>query len=693
MRLALPVLALVVATRAGAQQDSTSRADRAHTDSVRPDSVRADSARRIAAVVVTALRTRAALATAPWAVSVRDASETTRGRPGLALDEALRGTGVQVENRYNYALGERIAVRGFGARAQFGVRGVRVIVDGVPATMPDGQTTLNHVDLGTLHRAEVVRGPASSLWGNASGGVILLESAAPPEGAFAHRAAITGGGEGLRRLCAGTGGTTGALGWTLNAARTTYDGYRRHADAENLHANGRANLALGNTRLQLAGAAVQYDARNPGSLNDSLLRVDRRQAFARNVVQRTGERGRHAQLGGAAARAVGAGEVELSGWTLARSLDNPIPTTIIDLDRRAGGARAIYRMDDARVHLAAGVEAEQQRDARRNFANSGGARGALTLDQRERVTTLAAFVQSSQAWGRFTVLGGLRGDRARFSVRDALVTTSDPDDSGARTMTARSEAAGVSYALGRATLYANAATAFETPTTTELANRPEGAGGFNPSLQPQRTRSWELGARGRAGLGLEWDAAAYRAEVRDLLVPFEVPDAPGRQFFRNAGQARHTGAEASAMLRPVRWLQFRASYAWTDAEFRRYTVGEATFDGNRVPGVTPHRAELAATASRASGWFASLESRWASRTMVNDANTASNPAYRVLDARAGRDALRLGRAWLSAFAGVNNLLDAAYNGSLTVNAFGGRYYEPSPGRSLYAGLSLTALPR
>jgi iron complex outermembrane receptor protein len=632
---------------------------------------------------------------APFPVSVVRGAEIRQGRPGLALTEALAAVpGVQVDNRFNYALGERISVRGLGARAQFGIRGVRVLVDGIPATLPDGQTTLNHVDPAALGRAEIIRGPASALYGNASGGVIHLSTAPAPDAPIASEHRVLAGAHGLLRAESSIGGRAGAASYRVYASRLGYDGYRAHSSAENLNAGGSLHLARGADELRLSFTAVRYDALNPGSLSDSLLRADRSAAFARNVAQRTGEEGRQAQAGAWWRRQMGPGALEVSVHGLARSIDNPIPNAVIDLDRRVGGVRAAWQADAGALRWTAGGELEAQRDDRLNFANDAGERGTRTLDQAEGVTSSSAFAQATAALpGRLEATGALRYDRFRFSVRDRLIGTDNLDDSGARTMDRWSPALGLSWAAAPAvSLYANLATAFETPTTTELANRPTGAGGFNPDLQPQRIVSVEAGARARLAPWAWVEAAAYRARIADALIPFEVAGAPGRVFYRNAGSARHRGIEAAAALTPRRAWTARAAYTWTDARFGRYVVGDDDRAGNRVPGVAPHRLDVALLASPERGPFTGVDVRYVSRTPVADDDAEGrfgSPAYTLVDLRGGWEGLRMGRAAFSPFAGVGNLLDRAYNTSVVINAFGRRYYEPGPGRTLYAGLRLT----
>ena len=680
------------------------RPDSAARDSLRRDSTRAVTLRP---VTITVLQTPFDLARAPYAVSQLGVREIQAGRPGLNLAEALVGVpGVQVDNRYNYALGERISVRGYGARAQFGVRGVRVLVDGIPATLPDGQTTLNHVDVASLGRIEAVRGPAAAIYGNASGGVLQLESSVPPDARFEQRVRYTGGADGLSRLQSQTAGRVGdadtPLGYFLNLSRLNYGGFRDHADAKNLVVSSGVEFGGERTTLELVAHGADYEARNPGSLSDSLLHVDRDMAFARNVVQQTGEEGKHGEVGATLRQAVGSGQIVASVWGIGRELDNPIPDRIIDLDRRAGGGRAAYAgrvaIGSVPVQWAVGGEVQRQRDDRLNFRNDSGRRAELLLDQREIVTTTAGYARlAGNLNERLSLLAAARLDRARFEAEDHFLADST-DDSGERTMDSFNPSVGVSYSTGRAaTFYANFATAFETPTTTELANQPTGAGGFNPELDPQRSASFEVGATTRlGGLGLA-QVAVYHSRIRDALIPFEVEGVPGRQFFRNAGSAVHRGVELGATLLVLPEVTLRGAYTFTDAKFDEYVVNGTSFNGNRVPGVAPHRVDAVLTydvpgAGALGGLFVEIEERYLSHTPVNDANApaTASPPYALTNLRVGLDETRVAGVAVAPFLGVTNVFDREYNTAVTVNAFGRRFYEPGPVRGVYAGVSLAA---
>jgi iron complex outermembrane receptor protein len=654
-----------------------------------PVSAQQPSADTLVPVQVRVLRTPFDVTNAPFSVTVVGPRGAAAARQGFALDEVVgRVAGVQVDNRLNFALGERLSIRGIGARTQFGVRGVRVIVDGIPATLADGQTVLNNVDLASVGRAEVLRGPASSLYGNASGGVVTLQSAPAPDVPFRPRLRFLYGSDALIHGIVSGAGTHGQATYTVTADRLDYNGYRAFSAAHNTHVNAIATYTPKRSQIEVIGNMVRYTAQNPGSLSDSLLQIDRRQAYATNVLDQTGERGAQTQLGINARTSVWGGEWRTSVYGLQRAIDNPIPATIIKLHRLAGGARVAYAAtyhgaDEQSVTALAGFEADVQHDDRQNYANEQGTLGAIALDQLERVTSMSPFAQVSVVMGKVYVLGGVRYDDFRFAAADRFVTEDNPDDSGVRHMSALSPSIGVTYALNNAIhLYANTATSFQTPTTTELANRPDQAGGFNPSLQPEHTHSIETGMQGFMFGRVQYHIAVYRMRITGELIPFEVASSPGRDFYRNAGTAVHKGIETDldASLTPS--LTAHVSYGYTDARFAMNTLAGGAARGHRIPGVVPQLLTAAIDLGASDTRFVSLEMRAQSATPVNDANSASSPGYVVLNTR-GEIPLM---ARSSLFGGIDNLFDRRYNTSVVVNAYGGRYFEPGAGRTVYVGL-------
>ncbi|MEO7217065.1 MAG: TonB-dependent receptor [Gemmatimonadaceae bacterium] len=665
------------------------------TPLARPAAAQGSTSDTLTAVHVTVLRTPFDATTAPLSVASVGARDISVARPGFSLDEALgQVAGIQVDNRLNFAVGERLSVRGIGARSAFGTRGVRVIVDGIPATLADGQTELSNIDMGSLGLAEAIRGPASALYGNASAGVISLRTLPPPSAAFAPSARLMSGSDGLKRVQFGAGGMKGRATYIINAGRLDYDGYRAYSSARNAHVNAVSTYDWNGGSVRLVANTAQSNAENPGSLSDSLIAIDRRQAYSNNLRQKTGKTGRQNQFGVTAHLLAGPGQFEISGYGLTRAINNPTPPTIIGIHRVASGARATYTVSQGeatrRVTALVGGETDLLRDDRRNWQNSRGTAGATTLDQRERVTSMSPFVQLSAVLGRATFLGGARYDHFRFAANDNLINADNPDDSGVRTMSSASPTLGVSYALASAmSLYANIATAFQTPTTTELTNRPSGAGGFNPGLQPERTHSHEGGVRGRTSR-LSYDVAAYDMRIDDELIPFQVASAPDRQFYRNAGTARHRGIDADVTFEVAPGIRTRGSYSFTDARFVSYAVPSGasltSYATNRVPGVAANIASLSVQVGDPVGRFLSVEERYRSNIPVNDANSAYAPASIVTSLRGS---VPFGHVAL--FGGIDNVFNEMYDTSVSVNAFGKRYFDPAAGRTVFAGVDLLSL--
>ena len=657
----------------------------------------------LAPVVVTVLRSPLRLDRVPFSTSVLAGPEFTEGNTGLFIEEALHGLpGVRVQNRYNASVGERISIRGFGARSQFGVRGIKILVDGIPATLPDGQSTLDHLDIGSLGRVQALRGPAAALYGNGAGGVILFESVPPHSGAYRHDAAVVAGSDGLLRVQTTGSGTAGGVTFRASAAQSRFDGFRNNETGSGedpysqstrttLNAGFAANAAGGRLSLQLNG--LQLDALNPGSLPGELFDDGSNQAWGFNVGRRTRKDVRQGQAGISWQGGVGGLEGTFSAYGVRRELDNPIPTSVIDLDRSGGGVRvALGRGWDVAAGSARadfGVEGEFQSDDRRNFANDGGEAAALTLDQQERVRATALFGQLQLPLNtRIGVVGALRFDHFSFNADDRFQAANNPDDSGTRTMTGLNPSLGLHLDLGDHGVFASVARSFETPTTTELANQPDRAGGFNPGLEPQRGWTLEGGLRGDLGGRASYDLAAYSSTLANQLVPFEVPSAPGRRFYRNAGKSRIQGFEAAARAELSSLLSARLAYGYVDARFTEFSVGGNDYADNSVPGIAPHRLEGALRAALGL-WYGELRVEARGEVPANDANDARADGYTLVELRVGGSGIRAGEMRLSPFAAITNLTDARYASSVVVNAFGGRYFEPGPDRGGYLGLSVT----
>ncbi len=674
-----------------------------------------DSVIPLDSMVVTVLRATDGLGRAPYAVSVQSGRALQLGNTGFSLDEALQGIpGVQIQNRYNYSVGERISIRGFGARAQFGARGIKIFVDGIPATMADGQSTLDHLDIGTLGRVEIMRGPSAAMYGNGGGGVLSFQTKAAPEVPVREEATASFGENGFMRFQSTTSGTTGGTSYLLNISHLTYDGFRTVGDstlfaeeradsslyglATRLNVNGQVALEAGSGRLLFTANYMDLAAESAGGLNRDDIYVNEslnaRGGGFGNIARNARKDVYQGQLGATWTGPVGNLNAEFVGWGLFRRMDNPIPPRIIDLSRNAFGLRTVISSDSggdpSRFTWAGGFDLDFQRDDRVEHANDAGTRGTLTKDQFETVNAAGVFLQGSAPLGeRVTVVGGLRYDRFDFEVEDRLTT--DGDDSGDRIMDALSPTVGLVVQVSPdLSVFGNFATSLATPTTTELANDPDGTGGFNPSLDPQTGNTGEIGFRGQANARFGYEAGVFLSKLKDELVPFEDPAQPGRVFFRNAGESTHKGFEASVRAALPNGVFGQIAYTFVDAKFDDFTVDGEVFDGNFIPGLARHRFEGLVRYSRAT-WFGEVRGDHVGKIYTNDANDGNTAAknYTLWEARTGLSGQRVGNILVAPYVSVTNIFDEVYSAAVAVNAFGSRYYEPGPRRAFSAGVTAT----
>jgi iron complex outermembrane receptor protein len=446
-------------------------------------------------------------------------------------------------------------------------------------------------------------------------------------------------------------------------------------------------------------------ADNPGSLTLAELRANRDTVPALNIARNAGKDVTQVQSGATVRRTMtNGGEATVTIFGLTRDLRNPITTTYIDLDRVAYGARTSVAyplpLGSFAHRLTTGFDFQRQRDDRENFMylNTPGdsaRRGTIrSLDQLEHVTEFGPFVQSAlELSSRSTIMAGLRYDWVKFDVRDRLIAGSNPDDTGERLMRALSSSLGlVMNPSGNLTVYGNVGSSFETPTTTELANSPSGAGGFNTGLKPQHAWNFELGARGSLDR-FTYSIAVFQADVRDALVPYEI-EAP-RFFYRNAGSTRHKGLEVSGNLPVVPGVSLAAVWTRSDYRFRKYSFTDAAgthvLNGRPLAGIPQNWLHLTVRAEpRAfAGAWAEVQQTHSSGYLVSDvANTRTSPWW-ATNVRAGWDG-KAGSTRLAPFIGINNALDHRYVSSVVINAARGRYYEPAPARNVYLGLSIRA---
>lgn len=651
-------------------------------------------------IVVTAPRVDTLITEVPAAISVVESDDIQLAQPTLGLDESLvRIPGIFSQNRFNFAQDLRLSIRGFGARAAFGIRGIRIVVDGIPATLPDGQSQVDSLDLGSTQRVEVMRGPASALYGNASGGVIHIITEEGPETPFVE-ARTTHGEYGLWKMQLKSGGQTGPLNYLFNTARLEYGGYRDQSRTESVVFNGKLRFDIDDASELTALINILDSPRadDPGGVSREDIEMEgRRAAAAVNRENQTGEEVSQQRFGLIYRRALGAlHDVQVNGYFTARQFRGAIPFRVVGFDRHfvGGGIQYGYRGElfGRKSRLTVGLDVQHQVDRRKNYTNDNGEPGdELLLNQDEKVTSVGPYIQEELGLlDNLTLVLGGRYDNVRFQVDDFFLTDGD-DDSGSRTFDQLTGRFGLLYRpQPEVNVYVNIAQSFETPSTTELVNRPpddqsHDPGGLDPDIDPQKAINYEMGVKGRVFHRLSYELALFYILLRDELIPFEEQ---GRTFFRNAGKSKRYGLELGLGFEMMQGLRTSLAYTYLHAEFREFGQDNGEdLDGNDVPGLPDHQIHAEIFYRHDWGFYGGFDVLHVSDFFVNDANTEKNSAYTVANLRLGYD--YIWEHWtLAPFLGIQNLFDEAYNSNVRINAFGGRFFEPAPELNVYGGLSV-----
>ena len=637
------------------------------------------------------------------------------GRMQAQLSESLGGVpGLQVQNRQNLAQDLQLSVRGFGARSTFGVRGVRIYVDGIPATLPDGQGQTSNIDIGSLDHVELLRGPFSALYGNSSGGVIQVfteDGEAPPRLGFSAAA----GSFGSTRFGAKASGASGNIDYVLSASRFRTDGYRDHSAATRDIANGKLGVQLDDgSRLTLIATSVRIDAQDPLGLTQAQLDGDPRAAplatqyDTRKTVDQT-------QVGLLYERRIDATQdlrLMVYGGDRRTTQFQSIPPSaqvgalsaggVIDLQRRYAGFDARWTVRTALAgrpfELSTGLAYDSLHEQRRgyeNFVGIGaaqqlGVQGALRRDERNQVGNVDPYLQTRWDFAeRWSLEAGLRQSTVRFDSDDRYQRGINGDDSGDARYRKLLPAAALRFAATRdLNLYVTGGRGFETPTLNELSYRPGNVGGLNFALQPSVNRSLEVGAKARVADGL-LTAAVFQTRTDDEIVT--ATNSGGRATFQNAGRTQREGVELAWLHETRNHWRTQLAYTWLDARYSDgfcspapCALGNAIAADNRIPGIAKQSFFASFGYAPAEGWRAGAELRALGRIEANDANTASAEGYALLALQAGY-VQRWDKWEFNAFARVDNVTDRRTVGSVIVNEGNARYYEPAPGRNWTVG--------
>ncbi|MEX2367856.1 MAG: TonB-dependent receptor, partial [Pseudohongiellaceae bacterium] len=574
-------------------------------------------------IVVTGTRTAKQLGELPLAISFVGLDDIQLGRQELGLDESLaRIPGLFMQNRYNFSQDLRVSIRGFGSRSSFGIRGIKVYSDGIPVTLPDGQSGTDDLDLGSMQSIEVVRGPSASLYGTAAGGVISVTSEDAPEDPFVE-SKLTFGEYGHQKYQIKTGGQSGRLNYLLNASYLEMDGYREHSELEHSLINTKFRYTIDDTSdlVAIINAVDSPLANDSGGITRPEAEADPRQAQPRNTSSNAGEAFNQQRLGLVYNKTLSSKhDFSIRGYSMWKDFQNflPIGTHIpfvgddgvVEFDRKFYGGGGRYTYTDTLMglpnSLTLGIDIDIQKDERKRFLNNAGIKGTVAFDQVEKAESLGFYFRNELELSNTMALSlGGRFDNLDLGVVDRYLLNGD--QSGSLDFNQFNPAIGLMWnATSTMNLYANYATSFETPTFTELGTPAQelnvNLGGFN-NVTAQEADSFEVGAKGTLGDRLYYDLALYTMDVEDEIS--NIVSIANRAFFENSDTDRQ-GLEAQIQAELTEGLNLTMAYTWSDFTFSSFQNQPAAV-GAQVPGIPEHQLYSELNYTHTSGAYMVLD--------------------------------------------------------------------------------------
>jgi iron complex outermembrane receptor protein len=670
-------------------------------------------AQSLEGVVVTATRAEQRSFDAPAAIQSINRDTIENAGPQVNLSESLsRVPGLTILNRQNYAQDLQVSIRGFGSRASFGIRGIRLLIDGIPATTPDGQGQGSSISLTSTDRIEVLRGPLALMYGNSSGGVIQAFTRDAPEQPEFGAQYYTGS-YGMHRSDWQYAGRVGDYGLVADYSTFDTNGYRDNSQTERKQFNGKLSFNP-NEKTRVNVVFNQFDmplAQDPLGLTAAQLAANPQQAGTSAISARVRKITSQNQLGTSLTHTLDADRTLTARayYGTRENLQYQSNSTWVGLNRDYYGAGLQYteqtKIGGKPVLLVAGYEFDSSKERRQGGTATGGEKtpGSLTRNEDNMALNSDFFVQATtQASEKVSVITGLRSSTVRFSSEDYFL--SDGSGSGAVTYRATSPVLGVTFhATDDLNLYANYGKGFETPTLAEVAYT-DSTGAtplakFNPGLSASSNQHYELGVKWLPSHQSRVDFNLFQIDSTDEIVV--STSAIGRTAFKNAPGTSRRGVELSASTLLTPHVSAMLSSSWIDAQFSQaYANNSASVAaGNKLPGIPQNflfsellwssRALGGGAKSRAYlGSRAGLELTHAGKIFANDVNTASAEGYTTLNAKFSHG-WAVGSGNLTAYARIDNLTDQNYVGSVIVNQASSQFYEPAPGRNWTLGLRLT----
>ena len=630
-------------------------------------------------VEVSALRAKVNKFNAPLSLTVQAISPNWTG-PSRSLQEYLTAIpGVFTLNSSNYAQDLRISIRGFGARAGFGIRGIKLVVDGIPETTPDGQGQIDNLPLSLIREISVIRGPSALRYGNASGGVIAINTLSPGGERMSSVSMLTGG-FGQRQLSITNSFGDDKNAYLLHFTSQKIKGFREHSAVENNLFNFRSSHQLSDkTKLNLQLNHVSSPiAQDPGGINLEDFQSNPFTARGLNISYNAGERLTHSKVGASLVSEISAKMVmNAYGFYSGRDFDAFLPFEnggVVDLNRSYGGQGSSLSSEAGDWKFQIGYDWTSQNDHRQRYENIEGVIGVQTLNQNEIFKALGGYFIGEWQKNQWTFSGGVRYDRNTLTVQDQFLVNGDNSDQ--IYLNAISPQLGFSYQIGSISLFGGYSSGYETPTLSELSATIDGEGGFNKDLDIQKAQQFELGMRYQSNQ-LRGSLVWYNIATQNDILPYESASFPSQTLYQNIGETRRNGVEWEVNYQPMPRLNIQANYNRANNTFEN-----EKFKENKLPGIAKEFGSISVRRELSEKLKITLKRIYRGTLFANNDNSVELPKISIT---------HLEMIWNTQkgllSGGIQNLFNKTYSDNVRINAFGGRFYEAALPRQFYVNFS------
>ena len=625
----------------------------------------------------------------PLSISSKNLSDDQVFAQQLSLQEYLNNIpGVFTTSANNFSQDLRLSIRGFGARSSFGIRGIKIIVDGIPQTSPDGQTQLDNLPIGIMESLEVIRGPAANLYGNSSGGVITINTISGDGQNKTNYKAIFGAYDykSVMRLK--------TFNWDKTYLVVYYDtkesnGYREFSGFKNRTINlklshrfsKKSNLVY---QLNSTNSPYAYDS---GGLTIEEVKLDRTSARQRNIDYKTKETVKHLKTGLSWSLDINdRANIQSFAFFQHRDFYSLLPFGfggIISLDKDVFGFGS--RLQNKKTQnnyintFQLGFDYSNQKDRRDRYRNNSGEEGENVFSQLEKFSSFGLYVLNQAEFENGVLLRlGSRFDSNKIgtdNMNESII------------LNKLNPSIGITYNTNnKSNVFITVGTSFETPTLNELSNNPTGGMGFNKDLEPISSLSYEYGWKGNFN-NSSLEIIGYNILSTNEILPYELEEYPGKNFYRNVGETSRSGLELS-------WNYFfssaslQLSYAISDNKFKSYEINDSQLKGKKIPGIPNQLFDLSVLFKFQKELNLKIDYQLVGKRFADNLNLTEIESHSLLSFKISKP-FYVKRIKLNSFIGFNNILNEKYFDNIRLNAFGKRYYEPAPDRNIYLGADIS----